>query len=191
MSIQSTVNQGISLLGFMIGQTPMAAAQREKAVEAERTRKVKQDLARAGESTEASLSSLETVLDTSKSEGEKRTAEDLFSEQLKREIDIQTELFEREPTVERAQSLIHARTASRDYDETLAEDRQENPTARATREAQSALAAEQNRLAASNEITRSLDISNIDERALPRLERAYKRAQRDTRYLAKGEKSED
>jgi hypothetical protein len=36
-----------------------------------------------------------------------------------------------------------------------------------------------------NDISRSLDLSNLDERTIPRLERAFKRAERDTKYLKK------
>ena len=195
MSIQSNVNQGISLVSLLASQTPMAAAQREKAVHSQQIKTLRENVSRAEEANYQALALAENAETEFKGNKEaEEAAYEVYGDTLKAELEARERLFREDPTAEDVRQLVLTRGAISGYETGLAEAREtadqkrgiKSKTAEATKKARENLAAEQERIAASNEITRSLDISNIDERALPRLERAYRRAQRDTKYLSGG-----
>lgn len=174
MSIQSNINQITSLAGMLMSQTPMAAAAREKEVEKQRLKGLQKNVGKAEAASEEVLKEY----DNATGSYEQEAADELYVSSLEKEVSAQEELFYADPTVEGARSIVKGKAALAGYKEGLQDINK--------KKAEKALQDEQTRIADSNQIVKSLDISNIDERALPRLERAYKRAQRDTKYLAKG-----
>ena len=174
MNIQSNINQITSLAGMLMSQTPMAAAAKEKAIEQQRIKGLQKNVGKAEAATEEVLKEY----DGAQGSYEQEAADELFASSLEKEVSAKEELFYADPTVEGARSIVRGKAALAGYKEGLEDIAKE--------EAAMALKKEQKRRADSNQMVKSLDISNIDERGLPRLERAYKRAQRDTKYLTKG-----
>lgn len=173
MNIQSNINQMVSLAGLLVSQTPMAAAAKEKAVEQQKLKGLQKNIGKAEAATEEVLKEY----DDAKGSYEQAAAEELFTSSFEKEATAQEELFYANPTAEGARSVVRYKAALAGHKDRLEDIAKE--------EASMALQKEQERIANSNQIVKSLDISNIDERALPRLERAYKKAQRDTKYLTK------
>lgn len=186
MSIQASINQTMSLAGLLFSQTPIAEEGRIEAQHKRRVKEAKRDinLAQAAEN-EALDTYVETVEKISKAGKEKglsdaeidnsimETAEyAVYKEAMAAETKAHSRLAELEPTKKNISGMVSRRRAEMEQLEVEQKARQ-------------ALAAEQSRISKSNQVTKSLDISKLDKRTLPRVERAYKRAERDTKYLTK------
>lgn len=182
MSIQSNINQGISLLAMLATQTPMA--EKQKAIQAEE--RAKQGHMRQAEAFGEIVKSDEFV----------RPSRDAAEAEVKvgianKGIEITRQLYEDEPDKLGYETLVeftrHRNMRQQEYDAytdleaSRLQQKQQNATAMANLRA----AMEWERMQEWNDISRSLDLSALDERTIPRVERAYKRAERDTKYLTK------
>lgn len=207
MSIQANINQGISLAGLLLSQTPMAATQREKQAEAQR---IETEKGRIGKQIENATKLKDQALVGIKTQLEEvpegMTGEELdmgdFSDVSiynKQQVRL-GELYERmatiDPTDENFDKYTQQITEAKE-----AEKRMKNPQTlyqlknggvsmsqkrdMAKSAAADAGKAEAARLAESRNLTNMLDLSKLDERTIDRVNRAYKRAERDTKYLTK------
>lgn len=182
MSIQSNINQGISLLAMLATQTPMA--EKQKALAAEE--RAKQGHMRQAEALEEIVISEEFVK-PSESAAEAEVKVGIAN----KGIEITRQLYEDEPDKLGYETLVeftkHRNMRQQELEgftnleAAKAQQKQQNATAMANIHK----AIEWSRQQDWNEISRSLDLSNLDERTIPKLERAYKRAERDTKYLKK------
>lgn len=208
MSIQSNINQGLSLVSLLLSQSPGAKAKeaddaaaiakattigKEEGKKEAREERAAQEL----EDTKRLFSEHSSLIKPYKLT-DKVTMETIDRHIMSRENALRhgKKLQDLQPSDALADQLAQWTTEVRTLKGKLKEThelgrqtamrRKNKPNEDAAISAAAALEVEQDRIAASNAITRSLDISNIDERALPRLERAYSRAVRDTKYLSKG-----
>lgn len=147
MSIQSTINQGISLTGLLLTQTPWAEAHKIKVREAAETRRLGRELQGAQAVTESTLTSVED-LEKLPTEKERETAVSMYSRALHEEGRLEEELFRREPTQERLSEVIRTQSATEEFDEAIAD---------YERDAKEALEREQRRQEISREILRPFD----------------------------------
>lgn len=201
MSIQSNINQTISLAGFLFSQSPLAEKHKAK-VREEAAMETKQEavnkaidayerFAEQGNEIDVAVENwaekrakagVSTSPEQKKERAEAEQRGQLFIQEKGEEA--YRSKYELDPTDRNYEMYVRAMAGRPDitrqgknYMSQL--DKQiENRN-----KAADALAAEQSRIAASN----SLDLSKLDERARPRVERAYKRAERDTKYLTKKE----
>ena len=139
MSIQSTINQGLSLMGLLVSQTPMAEASRTRAREEAELSESKRRLAKAEEVT-GTVQEMVEEIEKLPTENERRIAEEEYSSALERETEAQMDIFQREPTREGIRSIIRSRSARMEFDE-------------AAREAREALERERERQEISNAVT--------------------------------------
>lgn len=139
MSIQSTINQGLSLAGLLLSQTPMAEASRVKAREAAELSESKRRLTKAEEVT-GTVQEMVEEIEKLPTENERRIAEEEYSAALGRETEAQRDIFQREPTREGIRSIIRSRSAREEFEQ-------------AARDAREALERENERLETSNAIT--------------------------------------
>lgn len=135
MSIQSTINQGLSLAGLLVSQSPLAAITKEK----REFRNLQKNLETAENVTETAQITVEDI-EKLPTENERREAESSYSTALEREADIQEEIYRRSPTQERLQGIIKTRSARTEFDE-------------AVRKARERLEQENERLETSNAVT--------------------------------------
>lgn len=207
MSIQSTVNQGISLVSLLVAQSP--AAQEKKKNEAEQLSRASARGSATGRQEVKKQVEAQELENTRRLFDEHSALVQTYGHNIRTDETIQRHIDTREAAMKHGKKLQDAEPDDARADllakwkteidwlkgrrkELInagveARKKQKNkPQEDAAISAAAALEVEQDRIAASNAITRSLDISNIDERALPRLERAYNRAVRDTKYLSKG-----
>lgn len=174
MNIQSSINQSISLAGLLWSQTPYAAAQRDKMAQKQ---KVKDN--------EKAINEYEMMAEYGAiPETEAETAVQL--EIAKRGQAALKEQFALKPSEETYNQYMYAES----YMQELEGIRNKLSREQAKHRAAQALEDEVGRIEESNALTNMYDLSKIDERAMPRLERAIKRAERDTKYLNKKEGTE-
>lgn len=135
MSIQSTINQGLSLAGLLVSQSPLAEMTKENL----ELRGLQRNLKTAEDVTETAQITVEDI-EKLPTEKERREAEASYSTALEREADIQEEIYRRQPTRERLEGIIRTRSARSNFDE-------------AAREAREALERERERQEISNAVT--------------------------------------
>lgn len=147
LTIQSNINQGLSLLSLVASQTPLAATQREKAAHKAAVKLKEQEVVAAyDEITPGST--------------EEEVFAEAYGEALGKETAAKKQLFEKEPTTARAKEYITARTTEKDYreaEEEYAAEKAEKASARAAKRAENALKEEQKRIAQSNRIAAILE----------------------------------
>lgn len=170
MSIQANINQGISLAGLLLSQTPMAAAHREKVAEAQKAEAAQRQADKDVETYE-------------------RMADYGIEPTNEAEAAVQLEIAEKGASAYQKQFELNPTTHNYNrYRASLGDvgdlqgqlskfQKQQQMKGAAT----DAGMAEAQRLADSN----MLDLSKLDARTLDRVNRAYKRAERDTKYLTK------
>ena len=201
MSIQAQLNQTLSLAGLLYSQTPMAEAQREKIREKAATEAKQKEVNKAIDAYERFAEHGAEIAEVTEDWAEKRAAAGITTspEQKKERAEAEQKgqlfiqergenayrsKFEMDPTGENYEAYVRAMADRPNITQQGKEYISQLDKQIQTRQkAADALAAEQARIAASN----SLDLSKLDERARPRVERAYKRAERDTKYLTKKE----
>lgn len=145
MSIQSNINQGLSLAGLLFSQTPVAEAAREKKrIEAQhktniKLAKEKRNLAGAAENEalEVYTSAIES------GRADVSAEEQTWKETMAAETAAHEQLVALDPTAENVRGLVSRRKAERDQEEI-------------DRKAQEDLEKEQRRLAESNAIRKMI-----------------------------------
>lgn len=208
MSIQSNINQGISLLSLLASQTPAAAAHREKAAEEQRIEtekgRVGKQIENATKLKDQALAGIKTQLEEVP---EGMTGEELdmgdfsdvsiYNKQQIRLGELHEQMARLDPSDENFDKYTQAITSAKE-----AEERINNPKTsfyqlknggvslsqkrdKAKTSAADAGRVEAERLAESRNLTNMLDLSKLDERTIGRVNRAYKKAERDTKYLTK------
>jgi hypothetical protein len=145
MSIQSTINQGLSLAGLLISQSPAAEARKAAAAEKGKADYLNKQLRKSAEVSNTALDVATDLWDKSATGTAADVAEDLFVSSLESELDTTKELFKADPTKETGQMVINKETALREHKEEMSTRKAEE----AERKAQDALKAEQKRLARS------------------------------------------
>lgn len=204
MSIQANINQGLSLLGLLASQSPMAQAGRVKTEERARVK-----------SAEKSITKLEKIRDQGDedilayvqgAEGMPLSAEQIkeevpgYSTKIRAEKELANkyeQLAHLKPTEENLAGYNAALSSTQGY----AHQAFENPKGyefeydkkfggygvrqvqKAKQKAAEALQVEAERIAA----TPSFDLDKLHPSARARVERAYKKAEHDTKYLNKKE----
>ena len=195
MSIQSTINQGLSLASLLISQSDFAKTQAE-------ARRVGKEIDATKSVRNEALTGVKTALEGVE---EPMTGEELdmgdfadasiYNESVIRLAGLQGRLASLRPSAKNVETYSTAKTNARE-----AQERQDDPSSalytlkdggismsrlqkqqQAASSAQDAGAAEAERLAASN----MLDLSKLDERTVGRVNRAYKKAEHDSYYLNK------
>lgn len=166
MSIQANINQGISLVSLLISQSPMADAQREKIKEEKIQKQADKDV-----------------------ETYERMADYGIDPTNEAEAAVQLQIAEKGASAYQKQFELNPNTHNyKRYQASLGDvgdlqgqlsKFQKQQQMKTT--AADAGMAEAQRLADSN----MLDLSKLDTRTLDRVNRAYKRAERDTKYLTK------
>lgn len=173
MSIQANVNQLLSLAGMAARFAPGA----------ERKARIKDLTKRAETASEAYEKSMDAAtneeMSDPTSEAYKLTA--LTEEEA---LSAQMELYRADPTQEHARTIIRDRELLEGTKKEMKEARNAREKAEGT-SPEEALANEQSRIANSNEIMRGLDLDKLAEGPRARVERAYKKAEKDTYYLNK------
>lgn len=141
MSIQSTINQGISLAGLLMSQSPMAEKARVRARDEAETERLRGNVGKASAATEEILTELTTER-KNVPETEIAATEDLYLESLEREAAAEESLFYHSPTTAGARQLVLSRSAIADQRQATTDDRD----ARAREAAEKARAREQARM---------------------------------------------
>ena len=166
MSIQSNINQGISLMSLLVSQSPLADAQREKIKEAKIQKQADKDV-----------------------ETYERMADYGIDPTNEAEAAVQLQIAEKGASAYEKQFELNPTTYNYGrYQASLGDvgdlrgqlskfQKQQQMKDAAT----DAGMAEAQRLADSN----MLDLSKLDARTIDRVNRAYKKAERDTKYLTK------
>ena len=112
MSIQSNINQGLSLASLLISQSPMAEKAREKARQEQAISSTETRLAKAEEQENVALDTYlvktedPTVSDAALVEGEEYKA---YEEAGERVLSIQEELMEMDPSPKRHKDILARR----------------------------------------------------------------------------------
>lgn len=175
MSIQSSINQGISVASLLLTQTPMASARREaKAEEVQAAREKKE--------SKKDIEAYEHMAEY----GVEPTNEAEAAVQVaiaEKGHAAYGRAFELDPTV-RNYKMYKATAGDIEYYKNAQSKLGKQQQAASS--AQDALAAEQARIHNS----RMLDLSNLDERTIGRVERSYKKAEHDSYYLRKNNPKE-
>lgn len=173
MSIQANFNQLLSLAAMAARFAPGA----------ERKAQIRQLTKRAEAAgtthTRATDAATDEELLDPNSEAYKLTA--MTEEES---LSAQMDLFRADPTEENARSVIKEREQVGLTKKEMAEARNAREKAEGT-SPEEALANEQSRIANSNEVVRGLDLDRLAEGPRSRVERAYKKAEKDTYYLNK------
>lgn len=170
MSIQSNINQGISLMSLLVSQSPIADANRERIKEA-----------KIQEQADKDVETYERMADY----GMEPTNEAEAAVQLKiaeKGASAHQKQFELNPTT---QNYRMYQASLGDVNELQGQLSKFQKQQQMKGAATDAGAAEAQRLAESRNLTNMLDLSKLDERTIDRVNRAYKRAERDTKYLTK------
>ena len=195
MSIQSNINQGISLASLLISQSDFAktqAAARRLGKEIDANKAVG-DEALAG--IKAALEGAEQPMTGEELDMGDYGDASIYNDSVIRLADLRGRMASLKPSAENVEAYSMAKSNARD-----AQTRQDDPSSalytlknggismsrlqkqqQMKESAVDAGMAEAARLADSN----MLDLSKLDERTLDRVNRAYKRAERDTKYLTK------
>lgn len=166
MSIQANINQGISLMSLLLSQSPMADAQREK---------IKED--KIQEQADKDVETYEQMADY----GIDPTNEAEAAVQLQiaeKGASAYQKQFELNPNTRNYKKYQASLEDVGDLQGQLSKFQKQQQTKQIAADAGMA---EAQRLADSN----MLDLSKLDARTLDRVNRAYKRAERDTKYLTK------
>lgn len=145
MSIQSTINQGLSLAGLLISQSPAAEARKAVAAEKGKTDYYNEQLRKSEAVSDTALNVATKLWEKSETGTAADVAEDLFVSSLESEVSTAKDLFKADPTKETGEMVINKETALREHKETMATAKAEE----AEKKAQDALKAEQARLARS------------------------------------------
>lgn len=195
MSIQSTINQGLSLASLLISQSDFAKTQAE-------ARRIGKEIEATQAVRNKALTGIKTALEGVEQPmtGEELDMGDfadasIYNESVMRLAGLQGRMASLKPSTENVDTYSMAKTSARE-----AQERQNDPSSalytlknggvsmsrlqkqqQAASAAQDAGAAEAERLAASN----MLDLSKLDERTIERVNRAYKKAEHDSYYLRK------
>lgn len=145
MSIQSTINQGLSLAGLLISQSPAAEARKAVAAEKGKADYLNKQVRKAEETSDTALETALNVWEKDATGTAADVVEDLYMSSLESEISAAKDLFKAAPTQETGEMVTNKETALRDYKEEIAERKADEAAAKA----QNALKAEQKRLARS------------------------------------------
>lgn len=175
MSIQSNINQSISLMGLLISQSEYAKHTQEVS-------RAKKNVATAGKAAEVAGESISDLPpDASLSTVEMHAG--LYDETLGALESAEQRLFSLDPTEKNYKEILKSREGRAEMKSAVSEEiSSRKKAAEARAKAADAAEAEAERL----RMSRMLDLSKLDERTTARVERAYKRAERDTKYLTKG-----
>lgn len=178
MSIQANVNQMLSLAGMAARLAPGA----ERKAEIYQT---KQNLDRADTAFFKAMVEHEKVLETNEVGSFKEEAAGaLVNETEETVANLQRKLFELDPSTQNAKMAARAEGRLQAIEKAKTE--RERLLGSTPEEA---LVKEQSRIASSNEVVRGLDLDKLAEGPRARVERAYKRAEKDTHYLNKKEEN--
>lgn len=166
MSIQANINQGISLMSLLVSQSPMADEHRERIKEAKIQQQADKDV-----------------------ETYERMAEHGQDPTNEAEAAVQLKIAEKGAAAYQKQFELNPNTyyygryqaSLGDVGELQGQLSKFQKQQKMKESATDAGMAEAQRLADSN----MLDLSKLDTRTLDRVNRAYKRAERDTKYLTK------
>lgn len=195
MSIQSTINQGLSLAALLVSQSDFAKTQAE-------ARRLGKEIDATKAVGGEALTGIKTALEGAEQPmtGEELDMGDfadasIYNESVIRLAGLHGRMASLKPSAANVEAYSTAKTSARE-----AQERQADPSSalytlknggismsrlqkqqQAASSAQDAGAAEAERLAASN----MLDLSKLDERTIERVNRAYKKAQHDSYYLNK------
>lgn len=153
MSIQSNINQGLSLMSLLASQTPAASARKEEAIRKKDIELTERRLANAQETENIALKDYEKLLSNEKITDEEimKSAEaKLYNEAGSRVQSIQEELMAKDPTAERQKAIL-----AREKETSNERERVEL----AKSAAQEKLKLEQERIAASRAITEGISYS--------------------------------
>lgn len=173
MSIQGNINQIWSLSALLRSQNP----ETKRKAELYQANKYKQNLEKIeGEALEGYTEAINTPLEDIK----KQT----WDTARQMETEVHRRITELDPTLGNVRGLVYRQQAEADQAEA---DENEILTKqnKAKQSAAKAQMAEAQRLAES----RMLDLSKLDERTIGKVERAYRHAERDTKYLSKKEET--
>lgn len=192
MSIQANINQGLSLVTLLFQQTDVAKKWSQET-------QAKKDLANyykmAEQGVEIEEATEEWAENVAANTGGTAPSPEMKKERAEGEAAAQEtiaqlgenaakKLYELNPTEKTYQAYVRTATGIPSIRQQKAQYMSKlDKQIEAKNKAADALAAEQARLKEAN----SLDLSKLDERARPRVERAYKKAERDTKYLTKKE----
>lgn len=187
MSIQANINQTMSLAGLLFSQTPIAEEGKIAAQHKREVKEAKRGVNLAGQVETEALEKYEEVADEiGKKEGLTEAQKDaslmetaeyqIWKETMSAETKAHSRLAELEPTEANISGMVNRRRA-------------ELEQAEIEQKAKDALAAEQKRIANSNKLTDMYDLSKLHEGPRARVDRAIKKAERDTKYLTKKEDS--
>lgn len=171
MNIQSNINQTLSLAGLLWSQTSMAEEQKVKQAQQRKVKENKkaiEEFERMGDYGVIPETEAEAAVQLAIAEKGRNAYQEQFM------LDPHTKTYNK---------YLYAE----DWVKELEGERDRISRNDAKRRAASALEDEVGRIEESNALTNMYDLSKIDERARPRLERAIKRAERDTQYLTKKE----
>lgn len=174
MSIQANINQGISLAGLLLSQTPMAATHREKVAEAQRAEAAQRQ-------ADKDVETYERMADYGIEPANEAEAavQSMIAEKGAAAYEKQ---FELNPTTKTYKQYTQALDAKGYYQREQSRLSKSQETKNAAMDAGKA---EAERIAESRNLTNMLDLSKLDERTLGRVNRAYKKAEHDTYYLQK------
>lgn len=187
MNIQANINQGISLMSLLYSQTPMAEEARESMAHTRQIKGAEGKIKEAEKAENIALEEYQKILDNPKitDEGILQSAEYKgYTAAGEAVEDAYKDLMRLDPSTGTYKRIVARQRESAEQREAVEQVRKKSPIDKQNETsiaANEALAAEQQRLA------NTPDFSHIDERARPRLERAYNRALRDTKYLTKKE----
>lgn len=145
MSIQSTINQGLSLAGLLLSQSPMAAYRSTQAAEKAKTAYQNEQLRKSETVSDTALDVATGLWEKSETGTAADVAEDLFVSSLETEVSTAKDLFKADPTKETGEMVINKETALREQKEAMASRKADE----AEKKAKDALDAEQKRLARS------------------------------------------
>ena len=170
MSIQGNINQGISLMSLLASQSPMADEQRERIKNAKIQKQADKDV-----------------------ETYEQMADYGIDPTNEAEAAVQLQIAEKGASAYQKQFELNPNTHNYNrYQASLGDvgDLQSQLSKfqkqqQMKESAADAGMAEATRIAESRDLTNMLDLSKLDERTLGRVNRAYKRAERDTKYLRK------
>ena len=174
MSIQSNINQGLSLMSLLASQSPMAAAHREAVAEAQKAEEIQRQADKDVETYE-------------------RMAEHGVEPEDEAEAAVQLQIAEKGASAYQKQFELNPNTHNygryqaslRDVGELQGRLSKFQKQQQMKDSAADAGMAETQRLAESRNLTNMLDLSKLDERTIDRVNRAYKKAEHDTYYLQK------
>lgn len=194
MSIQSNINQIFSLAGLVFPHTPLGQ-EMSKRYQVDKDIEAANKFAEQGREIEESTESWAEEraakgISTSPEQKKERAEAEAQGQNLlvEKGISAYKAKFDMDPTEKNYENYVRQLAGRPEIEQQKKTyisklDKQ----IESKNKAADALAAEQERIAASNR----LDLSKLDERARPRVERAYKKAERDTKYLTKNKNKQE